>query len=164
MQPEFLLALLESCRDRGLHTAVDTCGFAARDNLLAAAARTDLFLYDLKFMDQARHRRHTGVSNALILENLRALGGVHDNIWIRVPVIPGLNDDAAELEAIAGVAGSIRGVRQVNLLPYHRIGTHKFERLGQTAPLLDTPPPSTDLMERARTIFAHRGLTTRTGG
>jgi len=164
MQPEFLLALLESSQDRGLHTAVDTCGFVARTNLLAAAPRTDLFLYDLKFMDQDRHRRHTGVSNTLILENLRALSGIHDNIWIRVPVIPGLNDDEAELEAIASVAGSIPGIRQVNLLPYHKIGNHKFERLGQTAPLADTVPPSTELMERARSIFTRRGLTTRTGG
>ena len=73
-QPEFLRALLAACRERGLHTTVDTCGLAQPDDVLAVAALTDLFLYDLKFIDDAKHQCYAGVSNALILENLKALG------------------------------------------------------------------------------------------
>ena len=103
-QPEFLLALLRACKAEGIHTAVDTCGLAATRQVLAVAPFTDLFLYDLKLMDEARHRQFTGVSNTLILENLKVLSGVHRQIWIRVPVIPGVNDSAADLEAAARFA------------------------------------------------------------
>ena len=80
------------------------------------AALTDLFLYDLKLIDDAKHRHYTGVSNALILDNLQALGRVHGRIWLRVPIIPGINDDPANLEAAARFAATVPGVQQVNLL------------------------------------------------
>ena len=91
-QTPFLLELLEACRRREIHTAVDTTGFVGRDALLAAARWTNLFLYDIKILDDARHRQYTGVSNASILENLKLLGREHGNIWVRVPIVPGLND------------------------------------------------------------------------
>ena len=137
VQPEFLMGLLAACRTRGVHTAVDTSGYAPRGQLLAAAGLTDLFLYDLKTMDDERHLECTGVSNATILENLAALGRVHDNIWLRIPIIPGFNDDAGQLEAAARLAASIPAVRQVSLLPYHATGTHKAQRLG---PPVARPP------------------------
>ena len=130
-QPEFLRDLLEACRAECIHTAVDTCGFASLEDLLSIAPLTDLFLYDLKILDDDVHRRFTGVSNAAILDNLKALSGEHSNIWIRVPVIPGFNDDAYHLDAIARFAASVDGVRQVNLLPFHELGMHKNEHLGR---------------------------------
>ena len=131
MQPEFLLDLLTACRSHEIHTAVNTSGYAPREDLLAVARLTDLFLYDLKSLDDARHRRYTGVSNRLILDNLQALGQVHGRIWIRVPLIPNVNDDLASQEAIVRLAGSIPGVRQVNLLPYHMTGVAKYAHLGK---------------------------------
>ena len=128
------------------------------------AALTDLFLYDLKFMDDAKHRHYTGVSNALILENLQALGRAHGRIWLRVPIIPGINDDPADLEAAARFAATVPGVRQVNLLPFHRTGLPKARRLGQDNGLADVQPPSAEAMNRAVDIFTKVGLAVKTGG
>jgi len=164
MQPQFLLGLLEACRKEGVHTALDTCGYAPREQLLAAARLADLILYDLKIMDDYRHRECTGVSNGLILENLEALGRAHGNIWLRVPLIPGFNDDADELESIARFARTIGGVRQVNLLPYHETGLHKFARLGKTYRPGKLPPPSAESLEQAAGAFRALGLVIHTGG
>ena len=163
-QPDFLRRLLEACRERNLHTTVDTCGLARQEDLLAVAALTDLFLYDLKFMDDAKHRRYTGVSNGLIRDNLRALGRVHRQIWVRVPIIPGINDDHADLQAAACFAATVPGVRQVNLLPFHRTGLPKSHRLGQDSPLAGLQPPAAESMKRAVEIFAAVGLAVKTGG
>jgi pyruvate formate lyase activating enzyme len=164
VQAEFLQAALAACRARGIHTALDTCGFAPRDKLLAAASQAQLVLYDLKFMDDARHRRYTGVSNRLILENLQALSRTRAQLWIRVPVIPGLNDAPTELDAMARFVAALGGVRQVNLLPYHRTGIQKQQRLGERARLGDTTPPMPERMEAAAEHFRAFGLRTKVGG
>jgi pyruvate formate lyase activating enzyme len=163
-QPRFLAALLEASRAAGLHTAVDTCGFAPQGDLLAAAPLTDLFLYDLKGMDEAWHRRYTGASSACIHDNLRVLGQVHGNIWVRVPVLPGLNDDEAQLEAMARFVSSVAGVRQVNLLPYHRAGVHKFRQVGRAYRLERLSPPSPERLEDLAARFRAFGLVVRVGG
>ncbi len=164
MQPEFLGAALEACRTHGLHTAVDTCGFGRADLLLGIAPLTDLFLFDLKFIDDAKHRHYCGVSNVSILENLRQLSHVHENLWLRVPVIPGVNDSDADLDAVAHFAQSIPKVRQINLLPYHKTGLQKFRRLGKTYELEDAQPPSAESMHRAINKFRAMGLPARAGG
>lgn len=164
MQPEFLRAALEACRAQGIHTAVDTCGFARADLLLGIAPLTDLFLFDLKFIDNTKHRHYCGVSNVSILENLRRLSQVHENLWLRVPVIPGVNDSDADLDAVAHFALSIPRVRQINLLPYHKTGLQKFRRLGETYELEDVQPPSAESMHRAINKFRALGLAARAGG
>jgi pyruvate formate lyase activating enzyme len=164
MQAGFLNALLQACRSHGIRTAVDTCGYAPRESLMALAESVDLFLYDLKFLDEARHIEYTGVSNAIILSNLRELGAVHRNIWLRIPLIPALNDTEDQLDAMARLAASIPGVRQVNLLPYHRTGVQKFKRLGQDYRLAHVQPPSTAQMEAAVARFHAFGLNARSGG
>lgn len=163
-QLPFLRSLLEACLDEAIHTVVDTCGFAPQEDLLSITPLTDLFLYDLKMMDDDGHQRLTGVSNATILDNLRALGSVHDNIWIRVPVIPGFNDDERHLDAVADFAASIQGVRQVNLLPYHELGTHKNEHLGREDTPDSVPSPSADDMKAAAERFQAAGITVHIGG
>ena len=152
-QPEFLRAALLACRSVGLHTAVETCGLARTEDLLAIVPGADLFLYDLKLMDEAKHRQHTGMSNGLILENLLALGRAGCRIWIRVPVIPGINDSAEDLDATARFAATIPGVQRVDLLPYHRAGLQKSRRLGRTNPLANVPTPSAEAMAEAAEIF-----------
>jgi pyruvate formate lyase activating enzyme len=163
-QAEFALELLRESQAAGIHTAVDTCGHGDEAALLKMAKFTDLFLYDLKFMDEQRHRAFTGTSNERILANLETLGRVHANIWIRVPIVPGLNDDPAELEALAVFASGIRGVREVNLLPYHKIGVQKHRRLGQRSPLDELPEPSPERVNEALATFQSKGLKTRVGG
>ncbi len=164
MQLRFLKDLLAASRSHGIHTAVDTCGFGARESLLSIAALTDLFLYDLKTIDQEKHVRHTGVANAPILENLSALGLVHSNIWIRIPLIPGLNDDEEDLNAMARFAASVRGVRQINLLPYHKTAIHKFRRLGQSYTLAQIADPAPERTEEIRQKLSAFGLAVKAGG
>lgn len=164
MQPGFLLELLQACHAQGLHTAVDTSGLAPLQRLLAVAPFTDLFLYDIKMMDDVKHRLHTGVSNVTMLENLRALGRVHNQIWVRVPIIPGINDDQADLKAIARFAANIPSVRQVNLLPFHRTGLPKSARLGALAGMAGVRPPSAQAMAAAAGLFNHAGLRAEIGG
>ncbi len=162
-QPAFLKALLTTCRARGVRTAVDTCGFACTNVLLEVAQLTDLILFDLKLMDEAKHLEYTGVSNAPILANLKALDHIHDNIWVRVPLIPGINDDAENLEAVARFASTISGVTQVSVLPYHKIGVQKFRRLGLVFPLENLQPPSAEQVETAVGRFRAAGLAARAG-
>jgi pyruvate formate lyase activating enzyme len=164
MQPEFLKALLEACQAKGIHAAVDTCGYAAQEYLMAIAPLTDIFLYDVKLINDAKHIEFTGVSNTLILDNLRFLGHIHDNIWIRIPVIPSVNDSAEELEDMARFVASVRGVRQVNLLPYHKTGIHKFKRLGQEYHLSHIMPPSAEYLKSLVERFTTFGLKTNAGG
>ena len=136
-QAPFVLRLLQALRRRSIHTALDTSGFAPRQVILDVAPWVDLFLYDVKCVDDQAHRRQTGVSNTLILENLKTLGAIHANIWIRIPLVSGFNLDDAQLDASARYVASIPGVQQVNLLPYHRMGTGKSQRHGD--PTADEP-------------------------
>jgi len=164
LQAEFAAALLRACRAADLHTALDTCGFAPRETLLGLAPWVDLFLYDLKAWDDTVHRRHTGVSNTAILENLAALAATHDDIWVRVPVIPGINDEAADWETAANFLASLPGVRQVNLLPYHALGTHKAVHGTAAAAPGDVAPADPMRLESLVRIFRAAGLRTRIGG
>jgi pyruvate formate lyase activating enzyme len=164
MQPRFLKELLDACLAHGIHTAVDTCGYAPVEHFMAVAQMVDLFLYDLKSMDEAWHLEYTGVSNALILANLRQIGKVHRNIWLRVPIIPEVNDSDDQLDAVADFAASVPGVTQVNLLPYHRTGVQKFKRLGREYRLEHVRPPSPNRMESALARFRAFGLNAKSGG
>lgn len=164
MQFDFLMDVLDRLGARGVHTALDTCGFAPWRDLEAAAARSSLVLFDVKLMDEVRHRQATGQSNRVILENLRNLARVHEQIWIRVPVIPGVNDDRVNMEATARFLAPLPGVRQVDLLPYHPTGVAKFARLGKAYALAGTPSPTHDQMEELAALFRARGLTTTLGG
>jgi pyruvate formate lyase activating enzyme len=164
LQPQFLTGLLNACRGAGLHTVLDTCGFAPWDDLAAVAPLTDLFLYDVKGVDEQEHTQHTGVSSGLILDNLRALGGIHGHIWLRVPLLPGINDDEGQLEAVARLAASMPAVRRVNLLPYHATGVHKFRQVGKAYRLEGLSPPSAERLADAAAIFRAHGLDVRVGG
>ncbi|HNX49472.1 MAG TPA: glycyl-radical enzyme activating protein [Thermoanaerobaculaceae bacterium] len=162
-QPAFLVAALTACRAEGVHTTLDTSGFAPREALLEAAALADLVLFDLKVLDDAVHREVTGVSNQPILANLRALAAVHPAIWLRVPVIAGINDDPAGIEAIAVLAAGLPAVRRVSLLPYHATGSPKAKRLGRP-PAREFATPSHEHMEALARLVTVHGLQTTIGG
>jgi pyruvate formate lyase activating enzyme len=164
MQAAFVTEALRMLRSEGVHTALDTCGFARWEELRDAASHASLVLYDIKLMDEARHKVATGVSNRLILQNLHALTNIHPHIWIRVPVIPGVNDDEANLEATAAFLQPLPGIRQVDLLPYHATGEAKSARVGMDYAMHGTPSPSNDRLESLAAIFRARGLTTTIGG
>jgi pyruvate formate lyase activating enzyme len=164
MQPHFLLALAQTLRAAGVQVALDTTGFGCTEHLLAAAALSDLVLYDLKAFDEARHKELTGVSNRGILENLQALDKIHRNVWIRIPVVPGFNDDAEELKKIAKFVSELHSVTLINLLPFHRSGLHKYERLGWGHSLDGVETPSAELMNRVADIFRQMNLPVKIGG
>ncbi len=163
-QPEFLREMLDRCRRRGIHTAVDTSGLGAPEPLLALAPLVDLFLYDLKAFATETHRKCAGTGNELILDNLRALSRVHDRIWIRLPLVPGFNDAPAMLADTARFLSRLTGIAQVNLLPYHKMGRAKFERLGKPFALADVESPSPAALERVAQLFRAAGLTVKIGG
>jgi pyruvate formate lyase activating enzyme len=147
-QPEFLAALLRGARARGIHTALDTCGYAQWDALDGLKNDVDLFLYDLKLVDDERHRAATGVSNLVILDNLERLAAGGHRIVLRLPLVPGINDDDANLRATGALAARL-GIERVALLPFHGLGRDKYPRLGRAYELSDIVAPSTDEVARA---------------
>ncbi|NLH72314.1 MAG: glycyl-radical enzyme activating protein [Verrucomicrobia bacterium] len=163
-QHKFLMGLLEAGRNKGLHTAVDTCGFVSKEKLIEALPLVDLFLYDIKMMDDAKHVRYTGVSNSLIIENLRLLDDAGAHIWLRIPIIPEVNDSPTDVEAIVKLAAQLKSVQQINLLPYHSIGAHKSRNLGkrqETFVFRETEPAK---MREVALRFQVLGVPVRVGG
>ncbi len=168
-QPSFLLSLIEACRREEIHVAVDTCGFAARETVLAVAERADLLLWDVKTLDPARHRAQTGVPLEPILENLAAVSRVGVPIWLRLPIVPGVSDEPAHVAKAVALAERTPNVNRVSLLPFHRTANGKRERLGKKptpaeAALADAPSPGAARMEALASLFAPTGLTTTIGG
>ncbi|WP_372805942.1 glycyl-radical enzyme activating protein [Pontiella sp.] len=123
-QPEFAIEILRRCKAFGLHTALDTCGFAETGTILQAAAHTDLFLFDFKHPDSALHEKYTEVPNELIIENLKALCAQGSDVLVRQPIIPGVND-APETIKQTGAVLEACGVQRLQLLPYHALGVSK---------------------------------------
>lgn len=176
LQVEFLLACLAECARCGLHTAVDTSGCGAQDTVLEAGRQADLILYDLKTVDDARHREQTGAAVGPILENLAALDAAGATLWVRVPLIPGFNDDADSLEGIGRHIASLQRTRRVHLLPYHRWGAAKRERWagesGKRGPWAEEAgkagdarrDPDPDLVRVVQRRLRALGLDVRIGG
>jgi pyruvate formate lyase activating enzyme len=164
MQPEFLGALLDACRKKEIHTVVDTTGYAATGTVLNIAEKTDLFLYDLKHMDPEKHLLHTGVSNELILQNLRVLAESGVRVIVRIPLIPGVNDDDGNISRTASFISSLPGVNTVNILPYHGAGREKSRRLGMCYRLPDQKAPSIDRTQEIAQSLSAQGLDVKIGG
>ena len=135
---EFTKALLAECRRLKIHTALETCGFAPVERFDEIAPFTDLFLYDIKGVEPTKHLAHTGVSNDLILSNLRHLHDTGASIILRCPLVPGLNDSDEDLRALAELEQSLPRLLGVEIMPYHRMGVEKGRRVGMNIPL-DAP-------------------------
>lgn len=159
LQADFVAHMLKLLKDRGVTTAVDTCGNVPWANMEKVLPYCDTWLYDVKCADGENHRRFTGSGNGRILENLEKLSRTGANIWIRVPVIPDFNDDQSEMKRIAEIAASVPGLRQVTLMPYHTLGKSKYETLGLT-PGYDTDKTvSQSKLAGFKGLFADKGLT-----
>ena len=162
MQHEFLGEALDACRAAGLHTAVETSGFGSKA-AIGTAARADLVLFDLKLFDERRHRTWTGASNRTILANFAFLASHHAGVRVRVPVVPGVNDDFGNLEAIGRFARA-HGVTCIDLLPYHTAGLAKYSRLDRTPRLPDLAALTPEALRPARQRLQRLGLSVRIGG
>ncbi len=163
-QLAFLTELLKRCKALDIHTAVDTSGYTPWKSLDSIRLYTDLFLFDLKLIDDARHHQFTGVPNGLILYNLRALSELGHHIIIRVPIIPGITDDGQNLKGIAEFAASLPNLDRVDLLPYHESAKGKYERLGKEYALADVRQPSEERMQEAAYLMEQYDLSVKIGG
>jgi len=165
MHPEFLLEMLKACGEHNIHRTVDSCGFADTDTLLEVAKRTELFLFDLKVMDAAKHKKWTGVSNKLILENLKILAETGANINIRVPLIKNVNADKTSLQEMAKFVSELPGKKPVvNILPYHSIAANKYNKLGSEYEEFNMAEPTEKEQNRALQIFETFGIEAEIGG
>ena len=141
-QPEFLLGLLQLAKERGLHTTVDTCGYADWQAIEPTLPLVDLFLYDIKQVGADKHKAATGVDNGLILDNVRRLDAAGKRLVLRCPVVPGFNDSAGSFVELGRLASTLRNCLRLDLLPYHRLAQAKYERIGLSYPLVDIPEPA----------------------
>ena len=162
-QPAFVDALLAECKARRIRTALDTCGWADSAVICKVSEYVDLFLYDLKLMDCERHRRFTGVKNDLILRNLKLLAEQRSAVIVRVPVIPEVNDDTGNIDALCDFLSPL-GLRKIDLLPYHRIGTDKYRRLHLCNQMEGITPPNAEQMETLAARLRRAGFCVRIGG
>jgi pyruvate formate lyase activating enzyme len=165
MQPKFLDEILTLCKSRELHTAVDTCGYAPVEVIRTIAAHTDLFLFDLKLMDLAKHIEYTGVSNHLILNNLELLVAMQKKIWLRMPVIPGVNDTPDEVAAFMDLlSGFYPVVDHLFLLPFHAAAKSKYKRLGLETDKYTFNQPGTENLNLLKSTYEKTGFKVRIGG
>jgi pyruvate formate lyase activating enzyme len=163
LQIDFVDAILSECKMRNIHTAVDTCGYAPHKAVENVMNKVDLFLYDLKMMNDAKHRRCTGKSNKQILENFKTLAENGNHILVRFPVIPGLNDDEDNVQKTADFILS-HGVKRICLLPYHRSGIEKYRSLGRSYKLNSMKTPPQQKLNSIKRQFEVSGLVVKTGG
>ncbi|MEI7492305.1 MAG: glycyl-radical enzyme activating protein [Bacteroidota bacterium] len=164
-QPEFLLSLLKELKAIGLHTALDTCGHTEWKNMMATMDYIDLYLYDLKIIDEGLHLKYTGGANKLILENLKKLAGLGKKIIVRVPVVPGINDDDESFRALYLYLEPIgKALNEINLLPYHAAAESKYKRFGKENLMKDIKSlPKEALIKRKEELEA-LGYVVRIGG
>lgn len=151
LQPDALLYLLKECKNNGISTAVDTAGFVPWESFEKVLPYTDLFLFDIKCFDEKKHIEGTGVSNRKILENFRKLCENDADILVRIPVISGFNAHEDEMKAISDFIKSCSCKVKVELLPYHKMGEHKYSACGLEA--VTFSEPSTDEMDKYRSCF-----------
>ena len=164
MQPEFLKAMLEECKSRGIETALDTTCHAAWEVLDSIRLAVDLFLCDVKHMDDDAHEGMTGVGNRLILENIRQLADLDERIIIRLPIIPGFNDDDTNIAATGAYVASLKRVTRVDVLPYNELGLAKASRLGDGSEPLRLEPPAPEQTRQIVEALAGYGLEVTIGG
>lgn len=157
-QPDFTLGLLKGCKEKGLSTALDTCGHAPWESLEQALEYADLILFDLKHLDQEKHKQKTGLDNSLILENLkRVVQSGKAAVWLRIPVIPGFNDSEEYFRDLAALLQPMP-LEKISLLAYHKYGKSKYDALNRDYPPGDCPTLSEKDLEPFLTILENTGI------
>ena len=139
LQIDFLTEVLKACKENGIYTAVDTAGHVPYEHFEKILPYTDLFLYDVKCFDSEKHRQYTGVGNELILENLKKLLATDVPVWVRIPIIPTVNDTVEEMQRIKGYIYSCGKPQNIELLPYHAMGEHKYAAIGKEVQRFSAP-------------------------
>lgn len=164
MQLEFLYSLLHECKKQHIHTALDTSGYSSLEDLKKINNFIDLYLYDLKIMEDQNHIKYTGVSNKQIIKNLKYLSQNGKQTLIRIPIIPEITDTAINITQLGEFISSLNNVKRVNLLPYHRIGKNKYDKLKMEYKMKDIQSPTNEKMEEIKNDFENFGFQVKIGG
>jgi pyruvate formate lyase activating enzyme len=157
LQAKALCEIMEHCSGKGYHTAIDTSGHAEPTALKMTMELADLWLFDLKLMDDQLHVEYTGVSNELALFNLELLAREGEEILIRFPLIPGITDDKKNLGAIVNKMDKL-GLQKIEVLPYHSIARDKYHRMDKHYLLGDLEDPEKETIKEIKEFFALKGL------
>ena len=164
LQPEFAQAILRLSKEEGFHTAIETCGAVRWNNLERLLPFLDQVLFDLKHVDPTIHKQFTGLSNAIILENLQRTAQAGANLIVRVPLIPGFNANPESLSAIGSVVQTLRVVREIHLIPYHTLGRSKYRALGLPYVMEEYAPMQLEEAEKLGSILRDQGFAVLVGG
>lgn len=163
-QPDFAVALLKAAKERGINTAMESTGFADFSVISRYLPYLDLYLMDIKHINSAKHKEFTSQPNERILENAVKITNAGTKLIVRTPVIPTFNATKEEIGEIAKFASSLKGVTEMHILPYHRIGTDKYKGLGRDYSLTGIEPPSKELMNELLAVVESYGLKGQIGG
>ncbi len=163
-QPELLMALLTACREREIHTCLDTSGFAPFQVLEPAARAADLVLYDIKIYDEKRHQDMINGSSPLILGNLEKLSELKMPVKLRFPLIPSMTDSSKNIKGLIDFLIHRTSFRDIHILPYHNTGAGKYEHLNRDNPMGNISPPEFEQIEAVAGLFDQNGFNTSIGG
>ena len=162
LQRDFTVAFLSEMKKRGIHTAVDTCGNVPWENYEAVLPYADMFLYDIKHIDPEQHKKLTGRTNELIVDNIRRLSAAGKRIEVRIPLVPGCNDDEATLLGIGELLGSLN-IERVKVLPYHSLARSKYRALDMQDTMPDVSSPTDDRLHEVAAILRSKGANAVSG-
>jgi len=164
MQADFLIETAKLFKNRNLHLCLDTTGFASPNIFKEVSQYIDLFLFDLKLLNDDEHKKYTGVSNKQILQNLKYLVENNKEVHIRFPFIPNINNDQKNLDDIASYLTDLKHIKNLNLLPYHKIARGKYEQLNIANKMNGTLEPKKVEVEKVKSFFEYHGFNVKIGG
>jgi len=163
-QIDFAEELLKGCKSKGWHTAIETSGFASISILERILPHLDLVMLDIKHMDSKKHKEYVGQNNEIILENARIIAKSGKPLVIRIPILTGFNDDEKNIKATANFVNSLEKVKEVHLLPYHRLGQNKYDYLGRKYKMTELKPPLKKDMDYLKKVLESEDLICKIGG
>lgn len=163
-QGQFLVELARELKKRGLHVVLDTSGYGSAESLIEIVPYIDLFLYDLKLVNDEKHRFYTGVTNRGIIDNLKTLAAMGNDVIIRIPIIPGINNGIEDIKDFIGLLKELGCFTNINLLPYHNISLEKYNRLDRRYELNNIKAPDALELEKIKHIFEGENFKVKIGG
>ncbi|WP_027634615.1 trans-4-hydroxy-L-proline dehydratase activase [Clostridium hydrogeniformans] len=159
-----LIDIIKKCKERKIHITLDTSGYASEEILKQVCENVDLVLYDLKVIDNEKHKEYIGVDNKIILENLKILVKLNKRVFVRIPLIPGVNTNKKDIEDYIKFLKETGGIEEVDILPYHNISSEKYNRLNKEYELKDVEVPSEKMLDEIKEDFEKNGFKVKIGG